>query len=729
MSMNSKRIAQWVVVLGAVALIVFAYFRLSQPPVAAGNALSTIPSSSSLIIEIEGFAASGDELQLLKTLLEKSETTTCFTVWRGMLQQLDSLRASNRSWFELLEKTSLAIQTADVYSPNNWSVAIGLSANSDAGELMKAWLPDLPKRDFKGTSMYVGSAMNWCVLNNCIVLAPAIAVLEDLVIKTGNNEVITTAESFRVAYDLRSKDIPLHFVVRINEQAWLPLEPVFTKDGTLLNGYLAGNGAFNHDLQLTPSPGEWNIASVLPANTLFLDVLHTVNGDSAWHTLNHYYDQTEASSSWSKAWQDLSDSCQCDLNEAMLSWRTGEVGCAVIDIADSLAAPIAFIGVSDTLRAIDFIQPFLAAQADPVDEIYTLANPIAFQRNLPASASVEPNYVMQLRGYLFAATTPAPLRILRNAAAQLSAEAAFITALNHANPSSGRFIYQTTPEIAMLPSALMALIQGTGSWSITTEANQGQLLVSIGLPVKVKEAPAVQAPPKEEKPQEISEEKEVEVAEGQTWQVVNHNTQAIETLRHDGKNSLELVGADGKVLWTIDVQGPILGKVVQVDALKNNKLQMAFATESAVYIIDRNGSPLPGFPYYTKPPITSPLLVADYDNSKKYRLIFSAGDGMLFNLGVDGKATAGWKYRTTGEEKIVQVVTAKIGGDDVIITASQAGKLQLLKRTGETKAACNSVLEGFDGKTFEIIPGSDFNSTSAVYSSGSGVKNLQLSAQ
>ena len=727
--MDSKRITQWVVVLGAIALIVFAYIRLSQPPVAAGNALSTVPASSSLIVEMEGFASTGDELQLLKTLLDKSETTTCFRAWREILQQLDSLRASKRDWFELLEKTSFAIQTADVYSPNNWSVSIGISANSDAGELMKSWLPDLPKRDFKGASMYVGSAMNWCVINNCIVLSPAIAVLEDLVIKTGNNEVITTAESFRVAYDLRSKDIPLHIIARINEQTWLPLEPVFTNEGTSLNGYLVGNGVASNALRLTAASGEWNIASVLPSNTLFLDVLHAVNSDSAWHTLSQYHDQTESSTLWSKAWQELSDSCQCDLNEAMLSWRTGEVGCAVIDIADSLAASVAFIGVSDTLRAIDYIKPLLATQADPVDGIYTLANPLAFQRNLPASATVEPNYVMQLQGYLFSATTPAPLRTLRNASAHLSGEASFITALSQANPSSGRFIYQTNPEIAMLPSALMALMQGAGSWSITTEANQGQLLVSIGLPLKVKEAPSVQAPPKEEKPQEISEEKEAEVAEGQTWQVVNHNTQAIETLRHDGKSNLELIGSDGKVLWTIDVQGPILGKVVQVDALKNNKLQMAFATESAVYIIDRNGSALPGFPYYTKPSITSPLLVADYDNSKKYRLIFSAGDGMLFNLGVDGKATAGWKYRTTGEDKIVQVVTAKIGGDDVIITASQAGKLQLLKRTGETKAACNSVLEGFDGKTFEIIPGSDFNSTSAVYSSGSGVKNLQLSAQ
>jgi outer membrane protein assembly factor BamB len=179
----------------------------------------------------------------------------------------------------------------------------------------------------------------------------------------------------------------------------------------------------------------------------------------------------------------------------------------------------------------------------------------------------------------------------------------------------------------------------------------------------------------------------------------------------------------------MEISGPILGDVVQIDALKNNKLQLAFTTQSAVYILDRNGKPLPGFPYNTKPPITSPLLVADYDNTKKYRLIFACGDGMLFNIGVDGKPTSGWRFSETVSEKIVAVKTQKIAGDDVIITASNEGNVQLLKRTGETKVVCKSKLEGFDGKSIDIIAGSDFSSTSIVYSTGSSAKTIQLSVE
>jgi hypothetical protein len=199
-------------------------------------------------------------------------------------------------------------------------------------------------------------------------------------------------------------------------------------------------------------------------------------------------------------------------------------------------------------------------------------------------------------------------------------------------------------------------------------------------------------------------------------------------LKHDGKNKLELVDAAGQTLWALDMS-PISGDVVQVDALKNNKLQMAFATEGGIYVLDRNGNNLAGFPFLPKPPVTSPLLIADYDNTKKYRLIFGMGDGMLSNVGIDGKATSGWKYQTVNSEPIIRVASAKVGGDDVLIAVSKNGAVQLLKRTGEVKTSCTSVLDGFDGKTLEIIPGNDLPSTSVVYSTATGAKTVQLAVQ
>jgi hypothetical protein len=275
----------------------------------------------------------------------------------------------------------------------------------------------------------------------------------------------------------------------------------------------------------------------------------------------------------------------------------------------------------------------------------------------------------------------------------------------------------------------MNLIKGAGNWGITTEKSKsGKLLVSIGLPIKVEGVATVQAPKVSEPTTITSTPTEIQESNERSWPVINHNTQEKETLRNNG-NRLELLGADGKSLWSIDISGPVLGDVLQIDALKNNKLQMAFTTASGLYIIDRNGKALPGFPFLPKPPVTSPLLAADYDKTKKYRLVFGVGDGLLFNMGVDGNPTSGWKFKDISTEKIIAVQTQKIGSDDVIFTISDQGNIQLLKRTGETKAITNTKLDGFDGKTIEIIPGNDLNTTSIVYSSGAGVKTAQLSAE
>jgi len=414
----------------------------------------------------------------------------------------------------------------------------------------------------------------------------------------------------------------------------------------------------------------------------------------------------------------------------LLSWRTGEQGIAVVELSDSLSEALSFYGVSDSSNVIELLKPILTNQATPADGIYSVALPQAFMRNAMPSLPVENNFVMQTGGFLFSASSTQALRAIRSAAKKLSEKSDFNSMLIQSSKTSGHFVYQSKSEVAILPASLTALIEGSGIRSFTTEWSQPQqTLISISLPLRIKEVAPIQAPEIPEPAALPEQSAETSITSERSWSVINHNTQEKETLRHNNTKTLELIGTDGKSLWSIEIEGPVLGDVVQIDALKNNKLQIAFATESALYILDRNGNPLPGFPYHTKPPITSPLLVADYDNTKKYRLIFAAGDGILFNMGVDGNPTSGWKFSNADNEKIIAVKTQKIGSDDVIITVSDQGNVQLLKRTGETKTKCTSKLDGFDGKTLDIISGNDFSTTSIVYSCGSTAKTVQLSVE
>lgn len=728
--MDSKRLIQWAIVLSAIGLIVFAYLQLSKPLGKTGNPLDTVPSATSLVCVVDGMSGSNSELQFLRTLFSSANTNTTFSSWLETLDQLDALRTNDRQWYDMLQNVEFAFQTSDAFNPDNWSIAIGLSADFSAEELMNVWQPNLPKRDFKGSSLFIGQEMNWCLLQNCLVISPSTAVLEELVIQCDKKNVLSNNEAFAKVYASRSKDVPLHITSRIAENTWLPLEPVFTNDGTLLNGYVLTGNTPPHPLFLTASEGRLYVASVLPAQTIFLDALHAAEFDSTWRALNTYYAGSDAESFWSQAWQDLGDSCQCDLNETLLSWRTGEHGSAVLAIGDSISESIAYLGIADSAKAIELLQPLLAAQAVPSDGIYVLAYPMAFQRNLIPSISVEPNYIMQYNGYLFTAATPKPLRLIRNAQRALADTPEFSAFAKQITKNSGRLVFQTNREVALLPTSLMMLIEGAGPWGISTETSQnGQLLVSIALPLRIKDSPPVQAliipEPIENTPEPSKELDETK----QSWKMINHNTKEQETLAHDGKNKLELVDASGKSLWTLDIPGPVLGNVLQLDALKNNKLQMAFATSAGIFLADRNGNFLPGFPFSTSPEVTSNLLVADYDNTKKYRLIFGTSDGKLYNIGIDGKPTSGWKYQPTSDDTIVGIAFTKVNGDDVLVTVSQNGSLKILKRTGETKASCTTILEEFDGKTLDVIPGLDLQTTNIVYSTAKGAKTVSLSVQ
>lgn len=727
-SMETKRIIQGAVVLLAIATIGFAYFRLSETAGDQGNPLKQIPAASVMVCTVDGMANSQNELELLGILCATGSENTCYTQWGNTLQALDSLRKAQRPWYDLLQLAPLSFAAQDVRNTNSWSLCIGLNADDNAEKLMLLWLEEAPGRSFKGTTMYVGKTLSWCSINNCLVVSPSPATLEQVIISSAAGDVMALNTDFATAYDLRSKDVPLHFFAKVTDQAWVQLDPVFTADGTLLTGYFQQRNQSKHPLQLTaPGAGEAGIFTVLPQNTMLVDVLCTDEADTAWNQLSHYYSGAEAANYWTEVWQSVGDSCQCDLNELLLSWRTGEIGIAVMNLPDSSNASVAFIGIRDSTDVMSLIEPLILEPTPQTDRIFTVKFPAILERNTLPTVPIEHNYIMQWKNYVFTASTPSQLQLIQQATNELLKDKAFAKALQHSNTSAARTYYQTGSTATLLPAALTDLLQDLDNYTVNIEQATGEKsLVSIGLDIRTSGSPEpVRAP---EPLQTIVEENtDQPQASASSWTVINHNTQEKEQLECDARGKLSLKDASGKVLWTRNLGSAVLGDVVQVDALKNNKLQYAFTTNSGLYLIDRNGKDVTGFPYLPKPPITSPLLVADYDNTKKYRLIFAMGDDMILNMSIDGKMTSGWKYqpKNTGST-VTAIKSAKIGSDDVLFAVSGNGSIQLLKRTGEEKTTCSSMLENYNGGKISIVPGAEINGTAIVYSTAAGERTMQI---
>jgi len=555
-----------------------------------------------------------------------------------------------------------------------------------------------------------------------LILSPTSSLIEDVIIRNEKKELLRRDERFSDVKALVSSDIPFHFFIKLNDTDWLQLDPTFykkekenTSDLARFSGYCSVSDSSHHPFILTGSDMTTSIASTLPAKTSILDIYAYPDFETGWSRHDFFHTNTAASKFWSRAWQDLGDTCQCDLNEAMLSWRSGIWGSAVISLNDSATAEVSFFGMRDSIDVIPLMRSVLVEQSTRPDKIYTIKYPELFERNQQQSILVDANYITQVNDVVFVAATPNELMAVTNSAAKLDQETSFQLARNATNKNGGRFIYQSEYYTSVLPSIWINTLRGFPF--VTTQVERvkdNKYLVSVDVPFKQNTSSA--SSPASPASETVNEDTG-KIIHG-PWTVINHNTKDKEQLIQNDKKEICLIGSDGKILWRKKFDSEIFGDVTQVDALKNGKLQMAFSTENGIHILDRNGEELKGFPILPKPPLTAPLHIADYENNKKYRLLYAAGDDWLNNQTIEGKATEGWKYNGAG--MILWIDHFKVANEDVILTVSPLGNIQLLKRTGEVKTTTSAVLEKYNGGKIKIEPGATLEETKVTYTNKAG---------
>jgi len=116
--------------------------------------------------------------------------------------------------------------------------------------------------------------------------------------------------------------------------------------------------------------------------------------------------------------------------------------------------------------------------------------------------------------------------------------------------------------------------------------------------------------------------------------------------------------------------------------------------------------------------LTSPLHVADYDGTKKYRLLVATENNQIKNINVNGKDTEGWKY--SGNTITMFIDDFKIGNDDFLMTVSSIGKLAFYKRTGELRYETSTVLTDYNGESCEVKPASTIQDVMITYTTQKG---------
>ncbi|WP_027125845.1 hypothetical protein [Gelidibacter mesophilus] len=180
--------------------------------------------------------------------------------------------------------------------------------------------------------------------------------------------------------------------------------------------------------------------------------------------------------------------------------------------------------------------------------------------------------------------------------------------------------------------------------------------------------------------------------------VNNHTNSQMEVVVQDVNNNLYLISKDGKVQWKKQLDSKILGKIEQIDTYKNGRLQLAFATQHRVYVLDRSGKDVGSFPLKFRHQITQPLSVFDYDKNRNYRMMVTQGSSVLL-YDKKGNVVGGFHYKKAENTINTQPQHFRIGRKDYIVFV-QGNELEILSRVGKTRVKVKNNIDFSDSGIF-----------------------------
>lgn len=166
--------------------------------------------------------------------------------------------------------------------------------------------------------------------------------------------------------------------------------------------------------------------------------------------------------------------------------------------------------------------------------------------------------------------------------------------------------------------------------------------------------------------------------------VQNFVDKSFEFVVQDENHIVHLITSEGELVFAYHVDSPIVSGIFQVDFYKNGKLQLLFATEKQVYIIDRLGNLIPGYPVSFPGEKVTHLNLVDYSNTKDYRFFVGTEDGNLVLMDKTGKALEGWDPKRINGTLAVKPSHHRIAGvGDRMVALSSRGELYFFNRRGE----------------------------------------------
>lgn len=748
----TKRIT--IIIASTIALTVmlfFGYLSFFDSSSDSRDALEAIPPSTALLLQSNNAHQTWRKISETNIIWEEFMSThsakhldTLFSAIDSSLQkepELQSILKNNPFWlsFHLNKENKVSFL---------FSTKIPKGANAEMVNdfFTKQSNTAFKRSNYHGANVFLTEDLSYALHEGILIMCTDQKVLNESIDHFINGSSIQNHPDFKEVWATKGEfadanlfinyihfpkllntltKIPYHHTVKDLSifSSWSELDITIKPNTLSLNGFTYSNDTvFNFiNAFADQKPEHHDVVKVLPSNTATF--LHF--GMSNFKGLMKNYKQFLATDSGLDQYQlkiqRLNENYGIDIDNHFLSWIENEVAFAVLEPASSaikedsyailktnnlesangkLDEAIAILDRKDSLSIISTNHKGFTIRQLPIPSLFKTVFGQFF-------APVKGNYFTEIDNYFIFGNSPEAIKTIINsylAERTLAKDENFIAysqnlatksnILLYSNIARSVFMYEhfTNQSLTQEIDQHLKLYRKFEAFSLQVSREDNNLfyhnLFLKHNPVYKKEFSSLW---------EVALDDEVNVKPAL---VKNHYTNAYEVFVQDEANTIYLLSTTGKVLWKRKLEEPIVSDIAQVDIFKNDKLQLIFNTQSRLFIIDRLGRDVSGFPVKLPSKASAPLKILDYNDSKDYRFLVPTQNGNIYNYDKKGKEVNGWKYKAKTHAVTHPLHYFLLNKKDYIVAVDSTGQTFALDRRGRVRVSLK--------EPFAIRPRSNF---------------------
>lgn len=512
--------------------------------------------------------------------------------------------------------------------------------------------------------------------------------------------------------------------------------------GTIsMNGFTSAKGSGNYFLSLFADhePQEFTAARILPENTAAFLWLGINDGESFHTSIEKWLDRDGKLQEHQQDINTFNSENDCDIRRELLSWAGNEIVLFSNGKKDTSGAN------SDLFLAIrinEIVDPItelntLSAKLDTVQALYSYNGQFEIHRlaadNLfgllfgRVFGGINQPWYLRIEDFIVFANSSSSLEHYLKDIGNDKSLAKNITYYNfvsenlsdrsnltvYANPAQLGSVFTTLldPEKAHRFEEQDALLKkfNAFAWQMNTAKNG---LFYNNLYLKYNPAGKQDSKSLWETTLDTS-------AQFQPRFIKNHITGTKDILVQDDNYTIYLISGKGEISWKKNLEEKISGQIQQIDYFGNGKLQMLFATQSEIHLIDLKGNYMKGFPAKLNSEVSGEIGVFDYESNNNYRILIPVGKKIL-NMDKDGKITSGWEFSGSRSEIRQSPGFFRCENKDYLFVADESGELHILDRKGKPRYNLNFEINGKSANEITLEPGTTIENTSITFSDSSG---------